>query len=81
MAPGEELTRRLALCDKQTRETILLWLRLKQSERGATQNVVRIPDADLVLDESDPIVATQLQKCTASRFFDDDGRLRRLPDR
>lgn len=63
---NDELLRRLAPCDKQTRDSVLLHLYLTQHYKsGSAARVAVPPDAPLVLNEKDPRVATLLEKCKA----------------
>jgi hypothetical protein len=78
---------RLALCDKQTRRAILLHLSVSQPNASFTEEVdpnpLRSdtpPRGGLRLDTSDPIVASLLAKCDASKYFDAAGMLRKLPE-
>lgn len=81
------LNPRLALCDTKTRRAILLHLSVSQPIASFTENVdpnlLRSnvpPQAGLRLDTSDPVVASLLEKCVASKYFDEDGMLRKLPE-
>lgn len=78
---------RLALCDSKTRRAILLHLSVSQPTAGLTENIDPNPlrpntpaPGRLRLDTSDPIVASLLEKCDASKYFDQDGMLRKLPE-
>lgn len=77
---------RLALCDSKTRREILLHLSVSQPNAPFTEDIDPNPlrsdrpsRGRLHLDTSDPIVASLLEKCEASKYFDEDGMLRKLP--
>jgi hypothetical protein len=74
-----ELERRLVLCDKDTRGTILAHLYLSRQADANQALGIREPPPGAVIDESDPILASLLEKCQGSRYFDSDGRLIELP--
>jgi hypothetical protein len=91
----QTLNRRLAACDRDTRETIRAHVYVTQANKrfeqssGATANWLTPAEprslsdppaaAQLPLDESDPVIASLLDKCQAARFFDDEGRLTEMP--
>jgi hypothetical protein len=63
---NEELLRRLAPCDKHTRDSVLLHLYITQHyASGSGGRAAVAPGAPLVLDERDPRVATLLHNCKA----------------
>ncbi|WP_116809175.1 J domain-containing protein [Steroidobacter cummioxidans] len=91
----ETLRRRLAACDKETREAIIAHTYVSAANKrfAASSDVTTkwltpvepraFTDTDaaaqLPLDESDPVIASLLDKCQAARLFDGDGRLIQMP--
>lgn len=77
---------RLARCDSKTRRAILLHLSVSRANSTFTDNTDpnplhpnTKPLKGLRLDTNDPIVAQLLEKCDASKLFDENGMLRKLP--